>query len=139
MSIYLDYAASTPVDPRVAQRMMACLTQPMLQGNPASLTHAYGRQSREVIEQARVQIANALGAQPANIVFTSGATESDNLALFGVAKFHKDKGNHIISSRTEHKAVLEPLKLPISSRMPPALFNPSKCVTPLRRRPSWCR
>lgn len=110
MSIYLDYAASTPVDPRVAQRMMACLTQPMLQGNPASLTHAYGRQSREVIEQARVQIASALGAPPASIVFTSGATESDNLALFGVAKFHADKGNHIVSSRTEHKAVLEPLK-----------------------------
>ena len=110
MSIYLDYAASTPVDPRVAQRMMACLTQPMLQGNPASLTHAYGRQSREVIEQARVQIANALGAQPAGIVFTSGATESDNLALVGVARFHVDKGNHIISARTEHKAVLEPLK-----------------------------
>ncbi len=109
-SIYLDYAASTPVDPRVAQRMMACLTQPLLQGNPASLTHAYGRKSREVIEQARVYIAQALGAQPASIVFTSGATESDNLALFGVARFHADKGKHIISSRTEHKAVLEPLK-----------------------------
>jgi len=110
MSIYLDYAASTPIDPRVAQRMMACMTQPMLQGNPSSLTHDYGRGAREVIEQARVQIANALGAQPANIVFTSGATESDNLALFGAARFYKDKGNHIISSRTEHKAVLEPLK-----------------------------
>ncbi len=115
MSIYLDYAASTPVDPRVAQRMMACLTQPLLQGNPSSLTHAHGRQSREVIEQARVQVATALGAQPANIVFTSGATESDNLALFGVAKFHAagspaSGDKHIISSRTEHKAVLEPLK-----------------------------
>jgi cysteine desulfurase len=110
MSIYLDYAASTPVDPRVAQRMMACLTQPMLQGNPSSLTHDYGRGAREVIEQARVQIAAALGAQPASIVFTSGATESNNLALFGAAKFYKDKGNHIVSSRTEHKAVLEPLK-----------------------------
>ena len=111
--IYLDYAASTPVDPRVAQRMMACLTQPLLQGNPASLTHAYGRQSREAIEQARAYVAQALGAQPASIVFTSGATESDNLALFGVAKFHaphSEKGKHIISSRTEHKAVLEPLK-----------------------------
>ncbi len=110
MNIYLDYAASTPVDPRVAQRMMACLTQPLLQGNPSSLTHAYGRQAREVIEQARAQLAQALGAMPANMVFTSGATESNNLALFGVARFHADKGRHIISSRTEHKAVLEPLK-----------------------------
>jgi cysteine desulfurase len=111
--VYLDYAASTPVDPRVAQCMMACLTQPLLQGNPASLTHAYGRHSRELIEQARVYVAQALGAQPAGIVFTSGATESDNLALFGVARFHAppgEKGRHIISSRTEHKAVLEPLK-----------------------------
>jgi cysteine desulfurase len=110
MSIYLDYAASTPIDPRVAQRMMACMTQPMLQGNPSSLTHDYGRGAREVIEQARVQVATALGAQPASIVFTSGATESNNLALFGVAKFYQDQGKHIVSSRTEHKAVLEPLK-----------------------------
>jgi cysteine desulfurase len=110
MSIYLDYAASTPIDPRVAQRMMACMTQPMLQGNPSSLTHDYGRGAREVIEQARVQVATALGTQPASIVFTSGATESNNLALFGVAKFYQDQGKHIVSSRTEHKAVLEPLK-----------------------------
>jgi cysteine desulfurase len=109
-AIYLDYAASTPVDPRVAQRMMDCLTQPLLQGNPASLTHAYGRQSREVIEQARLHVAKTLGATPASIVFTSGATESDNLALFGVARFQGERGNHLISSRTEHKAVLEPLK-----------------------------
>lgn len=109
-TIYLDYAASTPVDPRVATSMMECLTKPELQGNPASLTHGYGRKSREVIEQARVQIAQGLGASPASIVLTSGATESDNLALFGVAKFYADGGKHIISARTEHKAVLEPLK-----------------------------
>ncbi|MGE0113352.1 MAG: aminotransferase class V-fold PLP-dependent enzyme [Steroidobacteraceae bacterium] len=110
MTVYLDYAASTPVDPRVAARMAECLTMPELQGNPASLTHAYGRQPRELIEQARVQLAQALGATPASIVWTSGATESDNLALFGVARFHADRGRHIISARTEHKAVLEPLK-----------------------------
>jgi len=110
MTVYLDYAASTPVDPRVAARMAECLTMPELQGNPASLTHAYGRQPRELIEQARVQVAQALGATPASIVWTSGATESDNLALFGVARFHADRGRHIISARTEHKAVLEPLK-----------------------------
>jgi cysteine desulfurase len=115
MSIYLDYAASTPVDPRVATRMMECLTDPELQGNPASLTHSFGRKARESIEQARLHIAQGIGATPASIVFTSGATESDNLALFGVAKFHgagagNGGGSHIISARTEHKAVLEPLK-----------------------------
>lgn len=110
MTIYLDYAASTPIDPRVAARMAECLTTPELQGNPASLNHAFGRRAREAIEQARVQVARAIGATPASIVFTSGATESDNLALVGAAKFHQDRGKHIISSRTEHKAVLEPLK-----------------------------
>jgi cysteine desulfurase len=110
MSIYLDYAASTPVDPRVAASMAECLLAPELQGNPASLTHAFGRRPRELIEQARMQVAQAIGATPASIVWTSGATESDNLALSGVAKFHGDRGKHIISARTEHKAVLEPLK-----------------------------
>ena len=108
--IYLDYAASTPVDPRVASRMSECLSTFELQGNPASLSHRFGRAAREVIEQARVQVANAIGASPACIVWTSGATESDNLAIFGVAKYHADRGKHIISARTEHKAVLEPLK-----------------------------
>lgn len=110
MTVYLDYAASTPVDPRVAARMAECLTTAELQGNPAALTHVHGRRPRELIEQARVQVAQALGAVPAGIVWTSGATESDNLALFGVAKFHGERGRHIISARTEHKAVLEPLK-----------------------------
>jgi len=110
MTIYLDYAASTPIDPRVAARMSECLSAPELQGNPASLMHAYGRRARELIEQARVHVAQAIGATPASIVFTSGATESNNCALLGVAKFHGDRGKHIVSSRTEHKAVLEPLK-----------------------------
>jgi cysteine desulfurase len=110
MTLYFDYAASTPVDPRVATRMVECLTTPELQGNPASLTHAYGRKPRELIEQARVQVAQALGATPATIVWTSGATESDNLALVGATKFHAEHGKHLISARTEHKAVLEPLK-----------------------------
>ncbi|MGA7437093.1 MAG: aminotransferase class V-fold PLP-dependent enzyme, partial [Luteibacter sp.] len=95
---------------RVAARMSECLTSPELQGNPASLTHSFGRKARELVEQARVQIAQALGAGPASIVWTSGATESNNLALVGAAKFHAERGKHIISSRTEHKAVLEPLK-----------------------------
>jgi len=86
------------------------LSDPLLQGNPASLTHTHGRAARERIEQARVQVAAALGAMPASVVFTSGATESDNLALFGAAHFHGVQRKHIISARTEHKAVLEPLK-----------------------------
>lgn len=108
--IYLDYAASTPVDPRVAEQMIHCLRSPAAQGNPSSTSHAFGRQARERVEQARMQVARALGAQPANIIWTSGATESDNLAVTGVARYHADRGRHLISARTEHKAVLEPLK-----------------------------
>lgn len=110
MTLYFDYAASTPVDPRVAARMMECLTTAELQGNPASLTHPYGRKPRELIELARLQVAQALGTTPASIVWTSGATESNNLALSGAARFHAARGRHLISARTEHKAVLEPLK-----------------------------
>ena len=106
----MDYAASTPVDPRVAACMTECLINPELQGNPSSLTHAFGRKPRELIEQARQCIAQSIGGTPDSVIFTSGATESNNLALFGVAKFHAGPGKHIISSRTEHKAVLEPLK-----------------------------
>ena len=109
-AVYLDYAASTPVDPRVATRMQECLTSWGLQGNPSSLSHRFGRAAREVIENARVQVANAIGARPAEIIWTSGATESDNLALSGAARYYADRGKHIISAKTEHKAVLEPLK-----------------------------
>lgn len=109
-SIYLDYAASTPVDPRVAHYMHECLMQFELQGNPASLSHRFGRAAREVVEKARKQVANAIGAKPAEVIWTSGATESDNLALFGVAHYHADRGKHIVSAKTEHKAVLESLK-----------------------------
>jgi len=108
--VYLDYAASTPVDPRVVARMHECLASFELQGNPSSLSHRFGRAAREVIENARAQLARALGAKPMEIVWTSGATESDNLALFGAARYHADRGKHIISAKTEHKAVLEPLK-----------------------------
>jgi len=108
--IYLDYAASTPIDPRVAASMHQCLTNVELQGNPSSLSHRYGRAARGVIEKARQQVAGALNAKPVEVIWTSGATESNNLALFGVAHYHADRGKHIISSKTEHKAVLEPLK-----------------------------
>ena len=108
--IYLDYAATTPVDPRVADRMIECLRPEGAHGNPSSMSHAYGHRARALVEKARAQVARTVGAAPNAIVWTSGATESNNLALFGVARFNADRGKHIISARTEHKAVLDPLK-----------------------------
>ncbi len=108
--IYLDYAASTPVDPRVADAMIECLRPSGAQGNPSSAGHEYGRRARGLVEKARAQVAAAIGARPDCIVWTSGATESDNLAIFGVARFNADRGRHLVSSKTEHKAVLDPLK-----------------------------
>jgi cysteine desulfurase len=108
--IYLDYAATTPIDPRVADKMIECLRPTGAHGNPSSLSHDFGRKARALCEQARAQVAAAIGAQPGSIVWTSGATESDNLAIFGVANFQADRGRHIVSSKTEHKAVLDALK-----------------------------
>jgi cysteine desulfurase len=110
LPIYLDYAATTPVDPRVAEVMIECLRPDGSHGNPSSASHEHGRRARALVEKARAQLASAIGARPESIVWTSGATESDNLALFGAARFHVDRGRHIVSSRTEHKAVLDPLK-----------------------------
>ncbi|MDY6947379.1 MAG: aminotransferase class V-fold PLP-dependent enzyme [Pseudomonadota bacterium] len=107
--IYLDYAATTPVDPRVAEHMIECLGASGAHGNPSSIGHEYGRRARNLVETARAQVAKAIGAQPASIIWTSGATESNNLALFGAARFNRGRGRHIISSLTEHKAVLDPL------------------------------
>jgi cysteine desulfurase len=109
-TIYLDYAATTPVDPRVADVMIECLRPSGEQGNPSSAGHEYGRRARALCEKARAQVAKAIGARPECIVWTSGATESDNLAIFGVARFNADRGRHLVSSKTEHKAVLDPLK-----------------------------
>lgn len=105
--IYLDYAATTPVDADVAKKMMQYLTFDGLFGNPASRSHAFGWQAEEAVETAREQIADLIHADPREIVFTSGATESDNLAIKGVAQFYSDKGKHIITSKIEHKAVLD--------------------------------
>ncbi len=105
--IYLDYAATTPVDPQVAERMMECLTFDGTFGNAASRSHAYGWQAEEKVEYAREQVANLVKADPREIVWTSGATESDNLALKGVAHFYASKGKHIITSKIEHKAILD--------------------------------
>ncbi len=106
--IYLDYAATTPVDHRVVQLMLPYLTD--LFGNPASRSHAYGWAAEEAVEIAREQVAALIGADPREIVWTSGATESNNLAIKGVAQFHQGKGRHLITLKTEHKAVLDPMR-----------------------------
>lgn len=107
LPIYLDYSASTPVDPRVAQKMCECLTMEGNFGNPASRSHVFGWKAEEAVENARRQVADLVGADPREIVWTSGATESDNLAIKGVAHFYASKGKHIITSKIEHKAVLD--------------------------------
>ncbi|MEX1666408.1 IscS subfamily cysteine desulfurase [Zhongshania arctica] len=107
LPIYLDYSATTPVDPRVAEKMMACLTTDGVFGNPASRSHMFGWKAEEAVENARRQVADLLNADPREIVWTSGATESNNLAIKGAAHFYSKKGKHIITSKIEHKAVLD--------------------------------
>jgi cysteine desulfurase len=107
---YLDYAATTPVDPRVAAAMAGCLTEEGAFGNPGSTSHDYGDAAGALVEAARRQVAAAVGAAAADIVWTSGATEADNLALFGVANHQRDVGRHLVTVRTEHKAVLDPCR-----------------------------
>jgi len=108
--IYLDYSATTPVDERVAKAMADCLTKEGTFGNPASRSHPYGWDSEKLIDQARINVANLLGADKREIIWTSGATESDNLAIKGAAYFYKEKGNHLITLSTEHKAVLDTMR-----------------------------
>ena len=109
-TIYLDYASTTPVDPRVASKMMEFLTPDGEFGNPASRSHRFGWKADEAVEEARSHVANLVNCDPREIVWTSGATEADNLAVKGVARFYKSKGNHIITSKIEHKAVLDPCR-----------------------------
>ena len=103
--IYLDYSATTPVDPRVAQKMIPFLTEHF--GNPASRSHPFGWEAEQAVEDARAQVAQLVNADPKEIVWTSGATESNNLAIKGAAHFYQGKGKHLITVRTEHKAVLD--------------------------------
>lgn len=107
LPIYLDYSATTPVDPRVAKVMADCLTSEGNFGNPASRSHMFGWKAEEAVENARRQVADLINADPREIVWTSGATESDNLAIKGVAHFNHKRGKHLITSKIEHKAVLD--------------------------------
>ena len=107
LPIYFDYSATTPVDPGVAEKMADCLTKEGNFGNPASRSHAFGWQAEAAVENARGQVADLLNADPREIVWTSGATEANNLAIKGCAHFNQKKGKHIITSKIEHKAVLD--------------------------------
>src|SRR5271154_3053190 len=108
--VYLDYAATTPVDPRVAAAMARCLTAEGEFGNRAGGSHDYGDAARVLVETARAQVAASVGAFPEEVVWTSGATEANNLAIFGVAEYYRESGRHIVTARTEHKAVLDPCR-----------------------------
>ncbi|MBF0255397.1 MAG: IscS subfamily cysteine desulfurase [Gammaproteobacteria bacterium] len=107
LPIYLDYSATTPVDPRVAEKMCAYLTPDGHFGNPASRSHAFGWEADDAIKQARADVADLINADPREIVWTSGATESNNLAIKGAAHFYEKQGKHIVTCKTEHKAVLD--------------------------------
>ena len=107
LPIYFDYASTTPADPRVVKKMQECLSLDGNFGNPASRSHSFGLKAEEATEEARSNVASLVNCDPREIVWTSGATESDNLAIKGSARFNKSKGNHIITSKVEHKAVLD--------------------------------
>jgi cysteine desulfurase len=108
LPIYLDYSATTPVDPRVAQKMIPYLTE--FFGNPASRSHAFGWKAEEAVDEARGHVAALIGADPREIIWTSGATEGNNLALKGAAQFNKARGKHLITQKTEHKATLDTMR-----------------------------
>jgi cysteine desulfurase len=107
LPIYLDYASTTPADPRVVTKMQECLSLEGNYGNPASRSHEFGWKAEKAVEEARENVASLVNCDHREIIWTSGATESDNLAIKGAARFYRKKGNHIITSKIEHKAVLD--------------------------------
>jgi cysteine desulfurase len=109
-AIYLDNAATTPIDPRVVEDMLACMAPDADFANASSVSHEPGRRARARIENARSDVATLVGATPEQVVWTSGATEANNLAIFGAARFHRPKGAHVVTSRTEHPSVLDPCR-----------------------------
>jgi len=109
-AVYLDYAATTPVDARVVARMTECLGPEGAFGNPGSTSHAFGEHAHGLVERARAQVAAAVGAAASEVVWTSGATEANNLAIFGVANYYRGQGRHVVTAKTEHKAVLDPCR-----------------------------
>ena len=143
LPVYLDYSATTPVDPRVAKKMIPYLTE--IFGNPASRSHAYGWEAEKAVEEARGQVAALINADPREIVWTSGATEADNLALKGAAHFYKDKGKHLITQKTEHKAVLDSMRRLESEGYEvtyldvdgDGLVDPAAVEAAIRSFPSW--
>jgi cysteine desulfurase len=140
LPVYLDHAATTPVEPRVAARMAEVLSSETEYGNPASSSHDYGDVAGALVESARAQVAAAVGAASREIVWTSGATEANNLAIFGVAQYYRERGRHIVTARTEHKAVLDPCRelerrgWEISYLVPDheGLLNPEQVAAALR-------
>lgn len=123
--IYLDYMATTPVDARVIEKMSSCLGQAGSFGNPASTHHLYGWEALEQVEAARAQVADLIGAEAKEIIWTSGATESNNLAIKGAARFYERKGKHIITCQTEHKSVLDSVKVLAEQGFEVTLLKPN--------------
>ena len=136
--IYLDYASTTPVDPAVASEMAKCLTLDGTFGNPASRSHRFGWQAEEAVDVARNQIAELVNCDPREIVFTSGATESDNLALKGAAQQYRSKGNHIITVSTDHKAIVDTCDYLMEQGFD-VTYQSSKSLMLCERTPFWCR
>jgi len=137
--IYLDYSATTPVDPRVAAKMIPYLTEQF--GNPASRSHAFGWDAEKAVEEARAEVARLVNCDPKELVWTSGATESINLALKGAAHFYKDKGKHLVTVRTEHKATLDTMReleregfeVTYLDVLPNGLLDPARLEAALRK------
>lgn len=147
LPIYLDYAATTPVDQRVAEVMQRYLTVDQLFANPASRSHMLGWQAEQAVEQARRQVADTIGADPREIVWTSGATEADNLALIGYMRANRERGMHLVTSTIEHKAIVDTARaleqegfevswLPLART---AVFSPNSYATPCAMTPRWSR